>query len=147
MVKFVTEYAPPEERVITPVDRGLLELKDAVANMHTQVDAVQARIDQYVFYHSGHGQRYTNISHSLLLSEPRCTKHASEALAKDRKAHALSYIRSRKQLQEVLSKRLGSLATLESTLITVEAAAGDVEVCITSFHFLSAMKSLTATTL
>lgn len=41
---------------------------------------------------------------------------------------ALSYIRSRKQLQEVLSKRLGSLATLESTLLTVETAAGDIEV-------------------
>ena len=50
------------------------------------------------------------------------------ALQQKRKPAALTYMRSRKQLEDVLSKRLGSLNTLESTFITVEAAVGDVEV-------------------
>ena len=41
---------------------------------------------------------------------------------------ALNHLRSRKQLEDVYSKRLSSLSTLESTLISVEAAAGDIEV-------------------
>ena len=40
----------------------------------------------------------------------------------------MSYLRSRKQLEELLAKRLGSLHILESTFIRVEAAAGDIAV-------------------
>jgi len=40
----------------------------------------------------------------------------------------MSYLRSRKQLEDLLSKRLGALDNLDGTLIRVEAAAGDVEV-------------------
>ncbi|KAJ3501133.1 hypothetical protein NMY22_g19029 [Coprinellus aureogranulatus] len=85
--------------------------------MHAQVDSMQEKIDQ-------------------------CTKQASEALKKDRKAHALSYIRSRKQLQELLAKRLSSLATLESTLITVEAAAGDVAIMKSYESSTSTLKAI-----
>jgi hypothetical protein len=60
----------------------------------------------------------------------RCTQKASAALHQKHKAVALSYLRSRKQLEDLLTKRLGSLHTLESTFIRVEAAAGDVEVGI-----------------
>ncbi|KAJ2913218.1 hypothetical protein MD484_g7193, partial [Candolleomyces efflorescens] len=103
VIKFVDEDDAMEERSITSVDRGILELKTAVHCMHLQIDSVQEKIDQ-------------------------CREKATAALKKDRKSLALSYLRSRKQLQEVLARRLGSLATLESTLITVEAAAGDVEI-------------------
>lgn len=41
---------------------------------------------------------------------------------------AMSYLRVRKQLQALLPKRLASLDNLEGTLISVEAAAGDIEV-------------------
>ncbi len=41
---------------------------------------------------------------------------------------ALNYLRSRKLLEDLNNKRLTSLTTLESTLISVEAAAGDIEV-------------------
>jgi charged multivesicular body protein 7 len=37
-----------EERAITSVDRGILELKTAVHSMHLQIDSVQEKIDQYV---------------------------------------------------------------------------------------------------
>ena len=43
---------------------------------------------------------------------------------------ALNHLRLRKQLEDLLSKRLGSLGTLESTLISVEASAGDIEVFV-----------------
>lgn len=45
----------------------------------------------------------------------------------------MSYLRSRKQLEDLLNKRLGALSTLESTFISVEAAAGDVEVRLYPF--------------
>jgi len=48
----------------------------------------------------------------------------------------MGYLRSRKQLEEVLNKRLGALSTLESTFITVEAAAGDVEVRLCPLFFM-----------
>lgn len=57
-----------------------------------------------------------------------CTKKASASLLQKRKPLALSYLRSKKQLEDLLTKRLGSLGILESTLIQVEGAAGDVEV-------------------
>jgi len=41
---------------------------------------------------------------------------------------AMSYLRSRKQLEDLLSKRLQSLETLQATLLQVENAAGNVEV-------------------
>ncbi|KAF6763991.1 hypothetical protein DFP72DRAFT_956150 [Ephemerocybe angulata] len=117
VIKFVDEDAPAEDRIVTPVDRGILELKSAVQNMHTQVNSLQEKIDQ-------------------------CTRQASEALQKERKPLALSYIRSRKTLQEVLSKRLGSLATLESTLVTVETAAGDVEIMKSYESSTATLKSI-----
>lgn len=40
----------------------------------------------------------------------------------------MSHLRARKQLEDLLGKRLNSLDTLQSTLLRVEASAGDVEV-------------------
>jgi charged multivesicular body protein 7 len=60
----------------------------------------------------------------------RCTEKASAALRQQHKPVAVNYLRSRKQFEELLAKRLGALHTLESTFIRVEAAAGDIEVRI-----------------
>ncbi|EAU88757.2 hypothetical protein CC1G_01130 [Coprinopsis cinerea okayama7 len=103
VIKFVDPSGPSEERTITAVDRGVLELKNAVESVRTQIDALQRKMD-------------------------RCTRDASAALRQDRKAIALNHIRLRKQLQELLTKRLSSLSTLESTLLTVEASMGDIEI-------------------
>lgn len=40
----------------------------------------------------------------------------------------MTRLRARKQLEEVLKKRLGSLEVLHSTLLRVETSAGDIEV-------------------
>ena len=46
VIKFVDRDAPPEARQITAVDRGILELKSAVENMHAQVNGIQHKIDE-----------------------------------------------------------------------------------------------------
>ncbi len=74
---------------------------------------------------------------SLLCSSPiySCTAKATAALQQKRKPAALSYLRSRKQFEDLLNKRLGSLSTLESTFMAVEAAAGDIGVRIPFIPF------------
>lgn len=52
------------------------------------------------------------------------------ALQQKQKPLALSYLRSRKQLEDLLNKRLASLGTLESTLVSIETATGDVQVSL-----------------
>ena len=41
---------------------------------------------------------------------------------------AKSYLRSKKALQDLLVKRVGSLETLEKVILGIEQAAGDLEV-------------------
>ncbi|KAF8163455.1 Snf7-domain-containing protein [Crassisporium funariophilum] len=103
VIKFIDKYASAEQHEITAVDRGILELKSAIRNLRVQVESLQSKMDE-------------------------CTKKASAALQQKRKPVALSYLRSRKHLEDILSKRLGSLSTLESTFATVETAAGDVAI-------------------
>ncbi|KAI0321646.1 Snf7-domain-containing protein [Amylostereum chailletii] len=102
VIKFIDTDAP-ETPEITAVDRGILELKTAVANLQSQVDGIHQKIDA-------------------------CTEKASTALRQKRKELALSYIRSRKHLSDLLTKRLGSLEVLQSTLIRVEASADDIQI-------------------
>ncbi|KAF9527003.1 Snf7-domain-containing protein [Crepidotus variabilis] len=103
IIKFVESAASAEERTITAVDRGILELKTAIRNLDAQIESLQSKVDE-------------------------CTKKATLALQQKRKPAALGYIRSRKLLEGVLEKRLGSLSTLEATFISVETAAGDIEI-------------------
>ena len=49
-------------------------------------------------------------------------------MKQNRKEIALSHLRARKQLEDILVKRSKALENLESTLWAVEQAAGDVEV-------------------
>ncbi|TDL21517.1 hypothetical protein BD410DRAFT_829025 [Rickenella mellea] len=102
VIKFVYESSTTN-RTITPVDSGILALKSGVENLEAQVDALQQKIHER-------------------------TEKINTALRAKRKDVALSHLRSRKQLEETLSKRLGSLAILQSTLTQVETAAGDIEI-------------------
>ena len=81
------------------------------------------------------GEIYSNYQEVLLELNcclDSCNEKITLALRSKHKPIALSHLRSRKQLEDLLGKRLGSLEVLRSTLIRVEGAAGDVEVC----HFL-----------
>ncbi|KAF9075124.1 Snf7-domain-containing protein [Rhodocollybia butyracea] len=99
----VVKFVEDGEDEITAVDRGILELKTAVANLHSQIEGIHRKMDL-------------------------CTEKAGEALKHKRKSIALGYLRSKKQLDELLSKRMGALGNLEGTLIQVEGAAGDIEI-------------------
>lgn len=57
------------------------------------------------------------------------------SLRAKQKPQALSYLRSRKTLEELLVRRMGSLETLHGVLVKLEQAAGDVEVSL-SLPFL-----------
>ncbi|KAG6867035.1 hypothetical protein C0991_003953 [Blastosporella zonata] len=101
-VKFLSDESS-ESQEINAVDKGILELRGAVQNIHAQVDELQRKMDE-------------------------CTQKASAAVHQKRKPVALSHLRLRKELEDLLSKRLGSLDNLEATLLRVEAAAGDIEI-------------------
>ncbi|KAF9475867.1 hypothetical protein BDN70DRAFT_883201 [Pholiota conissans] len=119
IIKFVDKQAPAEECTITGVDAGIVELKTAIRNLYAQVDALHGKIDD-------------------------CTHKASAALQQKRKPAALSYLRSRKLLEEQLNKRLGSLSTLESTFLTVEAAAGDIKIMKTYESSTATLRAILA---
>ncbi|KAG6833685.1 hypothetical protein H0H87_002881 [Tephrocybe sp. NHM501043] len=107
VVKFLSDD-PSDSREINAVDRGILELRGAVQSLHVQVDGLQRKMDEKFWV--------------------RCTQKASAAVQQKRKPIALSHLRLRKELEDLLSKRLGSLDNLEATLLRVEAAAGDIEI-------------------
>jgi charged multivesicular body protein 7 len=100
VVKFVTEE---HDREVTAIDRSILELKTAVSNLQDQVDHLHSKMDE-------------------------TTKRISTALRQQQKSIALAHLRFKKSLEEVLTKRLGALQNLESTLMSVETAAGDIEI-------------------
>ncbi|KAG1782619.1 Snf7-domain-containing protein [Suillus placidus] len=114
VIKFVTAS---HDREITAVDRGILQLKTAVRNLREQVDSIQNKIDQ-------------------------TTSNISNALRQQRRSIALAELRFKKHLDDLLSKRLGSLHNLESTLISVETAAGDVEIMKTYESSTATLKAI-----
>ncbi|KAI0064539.1 hypothetical protein BV25DRAFT_1881811 [Artomyces pyxidatus] len=118
VIKFVeSNLSEPSE--ITAVDHGVLELKTAVAGLQSQVDNITSKIES-------------------------CTEKASAALRQKHKDLALSYVRSRKQLQDLLRQRLGSLENLQSTLMSVEAAANDIQIMSTYKSSTTTLRTLLA---
>ena len=73
-----------------------------------------------------HFYLFAPVAYPLTLR--RRTEKASSALKQNRKEIALGHLRARRQLEDILVKRSKALENLESTLWTVEHAAGDVEV-------------------
>ncbi|KAM5535167.1 hypothetical protein V8D89_011103 [Ganoderma adspersum] len=102
VIKFVGESTDQASEVTT-VDTGILALKTSVEKLQAQVDNIQQRIDD-------------------------TTRQISDALRQKRKEIAMTRLRARKQLEEVLKKRLGSLEVLHSALLRVETSASDIEI-------------------
>ncbi|TRM62605.1 hypothetical protein BD626DRAFT_403645 [Schizophyllum amplum] len=103
VVKFTDSALPPAERAINAVDKGVVELRTAIQSLQDQISGLQTRMNE-------------------------CTSKAKDALRLNQKTVASTYLRTRKHLEEVLNRRLGSLTTLEGTMISVEGARGDVEI-------------------
>ncbi|KDQ60963.1 hypothetical protein JAAARDRAFT_125410 [Jaapia argillacea MUCL 33604] len=102
VIKFI-DADTAEEQIVTVVDHGILELKSGVEDLNSQVESLQVKIKER-------------------------NEKITAALRQKQKDVAMSYLRSRKQLEDILKKRLGSLEILQSTLLSVETAAGDVQI-------------------
>jgi len=102
IIKFVEEGSS-EHETITSVDKGVLEMATTVAKLQEQVDEIQRRIEE----------RAEKINTSL---------------RKKQNDLALSMLRSRKQLEALLKLRLGALETVQTALMKVETAAGDIAI-------------------
>ncbi|KAL5529742.1 hypothetical protein ACEPAG_5727 [Sanghuangporus baumii] len=103
VIKVIDSSNSEAPRVITSLDRGILELKTAVENLEQQVELLNRRIAEK-------------------------TRKIKECLGGNLKELAMTHLKSRKLYEELLGKRLGSLEILQSTLFQVEAAAQDVEI-------------------
>ncbi|KAI5119736.1 hypothetical protein M0805_008666 [Coniferiporia weirii] len=102
-IKFVDSSGSSAPRLLTGIDKGILELKTGVENMELQVEEINKRINDK-------------------------TQKVGECLRAKRKEVAMTHLKSRKLYEDLLKKRLGSLEILHATLIQVETAAQDVEI-------------------
>lgn len=46
VIKFVEDTASEAERTVTPVDHGVLDMKNAIAKLQRQVDEIQLKIEE-----------------------------------------------------------------------------------------------------
>jgi len=46
LVKFVEKNGSPDEKIITAIDRGILELKSAISNLRCLVEAIQEKLHE-----------------------------------------------------------------------------------------------------
>ncbi|KAF8511566.1 Snf7-domain-containing protein [Hysterangium stoloniferum] len=106
-------------KIVTQIDHGVLEMKLAINKLQSQIEDIQQQIE---------GRAAKIVEH----------------LKRKRKEIALSYLRSRKQLEDLLSKRLRSLETIQATLLRVESAAGDIEIMKAYETSTTTLKSLLA---
>ncbi|KZV73405.1 hypothetical protein PENSPDRAFT_574635 [Peniophora sp. CONT] len=115
VIKFVADATDVPE--VTAVDHGILELKTALGNLNAQVESLQRKIET-------------------------CTAKAQAAVKNKQQEIAKTYLRSRKQLNEFLTQRLGALETLQSTLQRVEAAADNIQIMKTYESSTTTLRSL-----
>lgn len=88
---------------ITEEERGIVNVKDTYSRLESQVEEIERRIKE----------RQTKVE---------------TCLREKKREQAMSYLRSRKMLDELLEKRTKSLETLHGVLIKIEQAASDVEI-------------------
>ncbi|WFD34305.1 hypothetical protein MCUN1_001144 [Malassezia cuniculi] len=103
----------------TEADRGLLSVRVLYAQLEAQIDALDKRIDA-------------------------AQERIKAALANKPKSAALSYLRTRKQLEEMRSQRIATLETTSSVLLRIEQAVGDAEIMATYETSVRTLRSLLA---
>lgn len=89
--------------IVSEEERGIVNVKDTYARLESQVEELEKRIKE----------RQSRVE---------------TCLREKKRKQALSYLRSRKMLEELLEKRTNSLETLHGVLIKIEQAASDVEI-------------------
>ena len=101
LVKLVAHGAP---RTVSEADRGVFSVREMHRKLTAQVDELEARVQQ----------AHARIVQALRTKQPE--------------ASAKAYLRTKKQLEELLTKRVGALETVHSLLLQMEQAVGDAEI-------------------
>ncbi|PWN37494.1 uncharacterized protein FA14DRAFT_114188, partial [Meira miltonrushii] len=104
VIKLELEHGSIEpESKITEHEKGIMDVRDTHAKVEKQIEEIEKRIKE----------RQSKVE--------KCLKENS-------KSQALSYLRSKKTLEALLEKRVGTLETLHGILVKIEQAASDVEI-------------------
>jgi charged multivesicular body protein 7 len=106
-----------EVKAISEEEKGIVNVKDTYARLESQVEEIEKRIKE----------RQSKVE---------------TALREKKREQALSYLRSRKMLDELLEKRTRSMETLHGVLIKIEQAASDVEIVKAYELSTSSLKAL-----
>lgn len=88
---------------ITEEERGVITVKDTYTRLEKQIEELEKRIKE----------RQVKVE---------------ACLREKKREQALSYLRSKKMLDELLEKRTKSIETLHGVLLKIEQAASDVEI-------------------
>ncbi|KAI1306426.1 hypothetical protein EDD11_004757 [Mortierella claussenii] len=105
VIKFATKDAirDKSQQEITAADRGIVELRETCKRLDIQVQDIEDRISEL-------------------------TEKARYCVRKNQRSQATFALRQRKNLEDVLNKRLKSLDTISSILFRIQASETDAEV-------------------
>ncbi|KAI8997599.1 Snf7-domain-containing protein [Pilobolus umbonatus] len=95
-----SEIVPAE---ITGNDKAIINLKTTCVALHRQVNELQAKSEKFM-------------------------KLSREHHANKRKPQAIYTLKKKKQIEEILDRRLKSLETMETILLKIEASQNDIQV-------------------
>lgn len=85
-------------------EHGIMELKRAQKQLSQQIDTLESRLDN----------ARASLQRAVQTKQPESV--------------ALSYLRTKKQMEELLTKRVGALQTVQQLLVKLEQAVGDAAI-------------------
>ncbi|KAF9348994.1 hypothetical protein BGX26_012646 [Mortierella sp. AD094] len=105
VIKFATKEAirDKSKQEITTADRGIIELRETCKRLDNQVQDIEERISEL-------------------------NEKARSCVRKNQRSQATFALRQRKNLEDVLNKRLKSLDTISSILFRIQSSETDAEV-------------------
>ncbi|WWC68242.1 uncharacterized protein I206_102165 [Kwoniella pini CBS 10737] len=103
IIKILEADQIPTDHPITEADKGVISVINAQRKVEKQIIGIEEQINQ-------------------------SQEKAKKQLAKGQKTTALSYLRSKKQLEDLLAKRISSSEQLGTVIRSIDQAKGDVEI-------------------
>ncbi|WWD21781.1 hypothetical protein CI109_106268 [Kwoniella shandongensis] len=103
VIKILEPGQEDTDHPINEADRGAVSVMNALRKIELQISSIEEQIAQ---------------------SHEKAKKH----LSLNQKTIALSYLRSKKQLEDLLAKRVGSSEQLRAVIRSIDQAKGDVEI-------------------
>lgn len=120
LTQVVKLLRPGDARTIGETEKGVLAVRQMQQKLTQQVDELEERVQK----------AHARIVAALRSKQPEAT--------------AKAYLRTKKQLEDLLAKRVGALETVSSMLLKMEQAVGDAEVVRTYETSAAALRSILA---